>query len=792
MKFLSFSALLFVFFTSFSQQSSLVQIEGIVLDSETKTPLEYATITFKDSTNKRIFLGALTNSKGKFLVEIKKGNYQITIEYLGFQQQTSSLSVSINKSLGKIYLKPAKEQLHEVVVTSQKSIQIRNRKISLITSKDISSKGNNALEILNNIPTVHTNNTGTVTVDGYKTATILINGKKSALSKSDVLKTISAASIKKIDVISHPGAQYNANDQAIINIILKRGKNNGLHGSVTSTIGYKNYYGILVNIHHKTKKINFYANISSARKKNYLNSAYQNEYYNNLGESQSYLHQKILYDNTKDTYFANVGATFNVSDRTHVNTNINLYTIKKNAFTQTNTLFNQEGNLLTTYNKLDKTNNYKDYILEAQIDIEHQFSTNGTFLVALSQTLDKEKYQNRFSNSNSTLKIANTLDKNYLKNTQISTKFTQGLSKTSTLTFGYDAEFGAVPFNHYSNTRDWELKYQETNYAGFFEFEYEKDSWYIGTGIRAEFFKIKTNYITENTIQKRNYNNLFPVVYIQKELTDYSNITFDYNTKIGRPSFYKIQPFNQVTSETSSFRGNPKLAPIFIYNYAITYTYSKSNFTFRPSLKYSYFKDIWRNVTYDNGTSINGVPILITQPFNVGSTNYYVANITAMYRASNKLNFTFNTNLIHLVNHGKFNITNTADTPITIDYKHKNNNADFSLITRFTIAKGFNLQNQLYHSLDSNGPVSKRKNFSYATLSLSKEVMNTNGTISFTTNDVFNSNRTRRTYFNNYYTSVARIKNQYPTYLVSFTYRFNQLKNKQKINFTKKDQTPQF
>jgi len=792
MKFLCAPLMLFFIITSFAQQKTLVRIDGIILEETKNTPLEYATISLKNNKTNSVFLGGLSNSKGKFTLSVTKGNYQISIEYLGFKPTIIPITITNHTSLGKLYLKPDSSQLNEVQLSNNKSIRLNKGKISLIASKDVSSKGNNALEILNNLPSVNADNTGMVTVDGFKQATILINGKKSGLSKSDILKTISAASIKNIDVVSHPGAQYRANEQAIINIVLKRGKNEGLHGSVTTTIGYKDQHGILVNTHHKSKKVNLYANISAARKKDYLDSEYDNEYYNTTGAIQSYLDQKISYDNTKDTYFANFGAEFYITDRTIINADINLYTIKSNAFTQTNSLFYPSTDLNSTINQLSKNNHYKDNIFEVQVDLKHQFNNEGTFNLTLTQTLDKEEYLNDFYNSNSSIKFANTLDKNYLKNTQISSKYTQAISKTSIMTVGYSADIGSSPFDHYSDAGDSKLKYQETVHAGFVEYEYEKANWYVGMGLRAEIFDVKTDYISENQLQKRNYKDLFPTIYIQRELNDYSNISFDYSSKISRPSFYKIQPFIQVTSETSYFSGNPELAPFYMDNYAVTYTYSKFNFTIRPSIRYSKFKDARRNVTYETGRLINGVSSLITQPFNVGDIDYFVANITALYRASNKLNFTLNTNLMHIVNNGDFNIINSTGTPIYIDYNNTNTNADVSLTTQLSLAKGLSIQNRIYYRLDSKGPVSERKKYAYATLSLSKDVWKKNGTISFTSNDIFNSNRTKRTYFNDYYTSESQVKNKYPTYLLSFTYRFNQRKNRQKINFNKKDQTPKF
>ena len=134
-------------------------------------------------------------------------------------------------------------------------LNIKQNKQVYNVTKDLSSNGASATQILSNIPAVSVGSNGNLTIRGQGNVRVLIDGKISSLSKSDALRSLPAGSIDKIEVIANPGASYRASASGIINIILKKGKNEGLNSSITASGGYKELYGGLLTFNHKSEKV---------------------------------------------------------------------------------------------------------------------------------------------------------------------------------------------------------------------------------------------------------------------------------------------------------------------------------------------------------------------------------------------------------------------------------------------------------------------------------------------------------------------------------------------------------
>ena len=127
-----------------------------------------------------------------------------------------------------------------------------------------------------------------------------------------------------------------------------------------------------------------------------------------------------------------------------------------------------------------------------------------------------------------------------------------------------------------------------------------------------------------------------------------------------------------------------------------------------------------------------------------------------------------------------------------VDYNQKNINGTLTLSSQLKIPTIFNFQTNIIHKLISEGPVSTRHAFTYASAAITKDLFDKNATLSLTTNDIFNSNRTLRDRFDTNYFSKSNIRNKFQDVILSFTYRFNQSKKNRKIDFDKKDTKPKF
>jgi hypothetical protein len=110
---------------------SQTQIQGMVLDSKTKQPLPFATIT--TSSN----FGTLTDVDGKFSIKAQKTITQISVSYIGYESVI--IPVSKNEKFLKIALNPKIESLREVQIVAKENpaLQIIRNTIKNKSKNDI-------------------------------------------------------------------------------------------------------------------------------------------------------------------------------------------------------------------------------------------------------------------------------------------------------------------------------------------------------------------------------------------------------------------------------------------------------------------------------------------------------------------------------------------------------------------------------------------------------------------------------------------------------------------------------
>jgi len=188
-----------------------------------------------------------SDQKGNFNVDnLPFGTYKVTIDFLGYQLKTID-NVTISAStpaaaLGTVLLMPLQNQLKGVTVTGKAPI-VENKidKMVYNAANDLTAQGGVALDVLKKVPMVSVDVDGNVELQGDANVRFLINGKPSSIfgaSLADALQSIPASQIKSIEVITSPGAKYDAaGTGGIINIILKDSKVQGINGSVNLSAG---------------------------------------------------------------------------------------------------------------------------------------------------------------------------------------------------------------------------------------------------------------------------------------------------------------------------------------------------------------------------------------------------------------------------------------------------------------------------------------------------------------------------------------------------------------------------
>jgi ferric enterobactin receptor len=192
--------------------------------------------------------------------------YDLKVDFIGYKNKIlPGISLSSKKTvlnLGQIQLASSSKSLNEVTVTGQKSfLENHIDKLVFNVGNDITSQGGIATDVLKKVPQVSVDLNGNVELQGNSNVRVFINGKPSTMfdnNLADALAVIPASEIEKIEVITSPGAQYDAEGTAgIINILLKQHKEAGINGSANISVGTRLENGsVNINRHKGPLNIN--------------------------------------------------------------------------------------------------------------------------------------------------------------------------------------------------------------------------------------------------------------------------------------------------------------------------------------------------------------------------------------------------------------------------------------------------------------------------------------------------------------------------------------------------------
>ena len=210
-------------------------ISGEVLNANTGSAIEYASVTLISQESNEVEMGQLTDNNGNFLFqEISSGDYFLEIRFMGFESWVSEeihISKKSNRqNIGKIKLKQTLLEAASVDITEKKeTYEFEVDKIVYNPENDIIASSGSAEDVLSNAPMVSVDQDGEVQLRGKSNVNILVDGRKNRID----LANISGSQIERVEVITSPSAKYNPEGMAgIINIVLKKGSTDGLLGAL--------------------------------------------------------------------------------------------------------------------------------------------------------------------------------------------------------------------------------------------------------------------------------------------------------------------------------------------------------------------------------------------------------------------------------------------------------------------------------------------------------------------------------------------------------------------------------
>ena len=797
--------LLFLFsVTLFSQKrnvnldSSTVTISGIIQEATQKIPLEYATILLEDVNNKMIS-GGVTNSKGKFTIQIPKGSYKISIEYIGFKiKQFPSSSYTKNYNLGTILLREDAEQLDEVEIIAEKStVEIRLDKKIYNVGKDMTLKGGNASDVLDNVPSVTVDAEGSVSLRGNDNVRIFIDGKPSSiigLNGTDALRNLPADAIEKVEVITSPSARYDAEGTAgILNIILRKGKVLGVNGAINVTTGYPSLLRIGPNINYRTKKINLFSNMGYSYRKGPGNSFSEFLYYNKDAILDSIRTEDRLFDRKSNNLNGTLGLEYYLSKYSTI-TGSFFYRKSKGNDTASNIteLLTPEQLLKNRIKRIENENENKTD-KQFSLNYTENFDKNGKKLVVDLQ----------YSNSNET-ELAPITENDVLieQNSQttqstdqlVQVDYIHPLKKNSQFETGYKSTFqdlhsdfrvrnaNNLPFDYDPSNA---INFKQNIHALYAQFGSKIYSFSYLLGLRTEITDIDLRVLTTNQFSNKNYTEWFPTINLGYELNDTNNLTIGYSRRIRRPRFWFLNPFESRSSATNIFKGNPAIDPMFTNSLDIGFTTKIKKLSLSTSIYYQYSTDIIQMVSVIENR--NNTKVFIRQPTNLNSEKRYGFEITSNYNAAKwaKLSASFNYFKFKRVAFDHVFTGSNGNEIITHLPGVSSDSWLLRINSQITLPTNVQWQTKMVYRGAQEEAQSNRKGMFSADMSFSKDLFKEKASLVFNIRDLLNSRRRENITYNGVIMSPSSIVNgdfqwRERQISLSLTYRFNQKKKRER------------
>ena len=642
-----------LFFAGFSVKSQTLpganalkgKISGVVIDSITKAPIDYASVSLYKINSTKPLTGVLTDASGSFkLNEIQAGTYNVVISFIGYNNKTvksvTTTDAKLDKEIGKVTLSPETNALKEVVVVGNTQ-QVTNKidKIVYNVEKDMTATGGNATDVLQKVPMVNVDINGNVSIRGDGNVRVLINGKPSGATSanlSDVLKTIPADQIKNVEVVTSPSAKYDAEGSAgIINIITKQKNVSGVSGSVSGGIGTRQN-NLNANINYNKNRFSLSANVGFNNGWPQESASESNQKLDN-STANSLQISKGTNEVQRKGIVASVTAGYDFNNFDSFSTT---FRYNEGGFERNGTSDNQFTDYLNSANNLIYTgqssakNSFGGFDWNA--NYTHKFTKAGHELTLSSQwshSLVETNYQNIYSDFYTNQKA---------NNDGINNEYTLQLDYTLPVTEKFKLETGgktiirriASDFQNYVPDAQNAFVLDPIS-SNLYNYDQDVASLYsVGTltlpkgftvmaGARFENTAIKgdpTNALqTDLSPFKIDYGTFIPSFTLQKALSQSSSLKLTYSKRISRPSLTYLNPFINKSNISAQTKGNPNLDPEVSQTIEFGYSTFSQKRSLNISAYYKYTSDLIEGIA----TPLTGEVGTITNYQNIGNNKSF-------------------------------------------------------------------------------------------------------------------------------------------------------------------------
>jgi len=781
-------------FSASSQNNSSLHISGKLVDSIAKKPIYLASIFLKN--DKKVQLKSILSAKdGSFaFADLPAGRYSLSIVYVGYSALEVPVTLTTTpKNLESISLSPSSTQLKGVEITTERPlIKQEIDRIAYDVKADPESKVTNVLEMMRKVPLLSLDADDNIQLQGNSNYKILINGRPSGMMErnpKDILKSMPASSIEKIEVITTPPAKYDGEGLAgIINIITFKKQLNGSNGTVNASQRFPvGGPGLGGSFTLKAGKLGISSNAGGS-----LSSTPQLNNSNlriTQGSNPTSLWQTGTRDYSGKSGYVGTEVSLEIDSLNLISGQLNYNASANESLSSQRSALNNGASVIQGYELMNNLEGDGDGI-DAALNYQLGFKKDKNRILTFSY-----RYYNfsnsQFNNVNIFNPIAYSLPNYKQNNTGGSSEQTVQVDYVYPLKkVNIEAGIKAIFRDNHSN-----FDFLSANSGGMFiadplrtngfdnnqnvygiynTYQFNLKDWGIKAGVRVEQTEIDAIFSGTTSNLNSSTLNFIPSISLNRKFKDMSSLNFGFTSRIQRPGINQLNPFVDRSNPNFESSGNPDLKPMSGQSIEVNYSRFKTA-SINLGLRGMFFDNvIMPRVVTDPTTNITR-----SSYGNTGSATLLGLNMNINYPFGKKLRASLNGMLSYGMVKGEINgvLLNTNGFM----------SRAFSSLT-YRPSKTW----QTTGSFNYNGPNFTLQGSSNAyissSFSVNKDLFDNKLSLSFAANNAFDKYRRALNFTNGpNFTQESYNQNYQRNFTMSVNYRFGRLKegikrNKKGIN----------
>jgi len=619
--------------TSVFAQSGI--ITGVVTDKATNDKIPFANVVAVLKSNTASQKGTVSDKDGEFSIDnLPFGNYDVVISFIGYQPDTIR-NIDIDRqiqhiNIGEIRLSVITIALGEVVI--EDLAETATSKLDRITYRvgDFeTTKGGNASDVLNKLPSVSIDPDGVISIRGTSDFMVYLNGKPSQMEPSLLLEQIPAGTIESIDIITIPSAKYDAQGKGgIINITTKKTGGKGMSVSASILTGgapWGNYtdqlsnfsmndnrLGGSLNFIYNKNKLSLYGGFNFNKKN--VNGT-RPGYARLLQENGSYYHMMVsdgLRPEWSENYSANAAMDYQLSNRSIISASY-FYgnrTEGRSAFYKYHNFYGDEDKNEINGVPVDdewiynpnKRNRYGIFHT-ANIDYTRKTDNNSELRISalfehteLRRNMDNLRYKSTpsFNVKGDVEAHFKQTDNTPLDGYRLSVDYTKKLNNEHTLGLGIQPQYCLISgsfsfdtlnvlnnvwsdYNYFENAID----FRRGIYAGYADYSGSSGKFSFIAGLRLEYTDQildmeNPDYFTIfDRVKKSRYEvhklDWFPSIHLNYDISAKNKVTIASSRRISKPPLINMAPFLYREHFEVYVVGDPALEPEYLTSVEIAF-----------------------------------------------------------------------------------------------------------------------------------------------------------------------------------------------------------------------------